>query len=280
MNIIDILRRIKSKFNPIKLREQIKYDIRCNYLINKMLSCHDQCVSDTHLCESEVIVSLTTHGKRLYDVSLTVESIMQGTMKPNRIILWLEEDLENFSLPIAIQKQQKRGLEVKYYKNIRSYKKLIPTLCNYPSSIIVTIDDDLLFEYDMLEKLVGEHLQYPSYIITNRMHRITLNGRGRPKNYKQWQLCIDSTDVSPLNFFTGGGGTLYPPQCLDPEVLNEDVFMDICKFADDVWFNAMALKASTKVKKCYTRNLSGIEYLTNENVQDIGLYHIIWEKNA
>lgn len=278
MSIKEFYIKCKNAFN-LKLHTEktisnLKFAIRYDYMIEQALHCFEKGISKEPLCEREIIVSLTTYGKRLYDVAVTIESIMQGSMKPNKIILWLEEDMQDEILPITLQNQMKRGLEVMYCKDIRSYKKLIPTLQKYSESIVITIDDDLLYHYDLVEKLVNTHKKFPKYIIANRIHRIVLDNTGRPTGYMKWKWCDNPTDNSPLNFFTSGGGTLFPPNAFPPEVMDEDVFLDICKYADDVWWNAMALKAGTRVIKCYTHNVRGEDYLPNEDVQDIGLYHV------
>jgi len=72
----------------------------------------------------------------------------------------------------------------------------------------------------------------------------------------------------------GSGGVLYPPHCLDEEVLNREVFMDICKYADDVWFFAMALKKGTQISKVFSAVPNGEDYQLNRRVQSSGLYHI------
>ena len=233
MSIKELYSRCK---NALSLRlhtdrtiRSLKFAMRYDAMIENALHCSEKGISDKPLCEREVIVSLTTYGKRLYDVDVTIESIMQGSMKPNRIILWLGEDMQNVILPITLQNQQKRGLEIMYCKDIRSYKKLIPTLQKYPESIVITIDDDLLYHYDLVEKLVNAHKKFPKHIIANRIHRIALDNTGRPIGYMKWKWCDNPQDDSPLNFFTSGGGTLFPPNSFLPEVMDEDVFLEICK---------------------------------------------------
>ena len=254
--------------------QQLKYCMRHDRLVEKTLNSKESGVTTDRLCEYEVIVSLTTYGKRLYDVALTIESIMQGSMKPNRIVLWLDNGLENILLPIALQKQQERGLEISFCKDVRSYTKLIPALCKYPDAAIITIDDDAIYHYDLVEKLVNKHKECPRHIIANRIHQVVLDENHRPVPYMKWKWNENPVNDSSLNFFTGVGGVLYPPHSLDDEVLNESVFMDICKFADDVWFYAMALKKGTRVCKCYTHNPKGEDYLLNNGVQDVGLLHV------
>ena len=55
-----------------------------------ILHLHESGIVDTKYCDHEIIVSLTTYGKRFYDVAITIESIMEQTMKANRIILWID----------------------------------------------------------------------------------------------------------------------------------------------------------------------------------------------
>lgn len=47
--------------------------------------------------------------------------------------------------------------------------------------------------------------------------------------------------------------------------------MDICKYADDVWFTAMAIKAGTPIQKTFTFNEKGEGYIENIFVQKIAL---------
>lgn len=219
---------------------------------------HEMGVSKDRLCNHEVIVSLTSFGQRIYDVHLAIESIMQGSVRPNRIILWLaEEEFRDRLIPASLKRQQERGLEIAFCKDIRSYKKLIYTLQQNPDAIIVTIDDDVLYEYDTLERMVHTHLTNPTNICACRLHQIVLDANNKPLSYLQWKMGITDIKASPLNFPTGIGGVLYPPHCLPNEVFNEEVFMKLCPTADDVWFYAMAKKNDTHAIKVPTPEANG-----------------------
>lgn len=257
-----------------QMEHRLKYNSRYDWLIEKALNSTTIGISSDLYCDKEIIVSLTTYGKRLHYVSATIESIMQGSMKPNRIVLWLGNEMKDMPLPITLQNQQVRGLEISFCNDIRSYTKLIPSLREYPNANIITIDDDVLYNYDLVENLVNEHRKTPNYIIANRIHRVQLDTNGRPMKYLDWKWNDSPSDVSPLNFLTGVGGVLYPPKSLDPEVLNESVFLDICKYADDIWFYAMALKADSRIIKGFTHSEIGEDYYVNGDVQDMGLCHI------
>lgn len=270
-----MISKIKNIFNLSEQLELNSKSIIYNNRLNLLnYSCHTSkevgIISEKY-CDVEIVVSLTTHGKRLHDVYLTIESLMQQSRKANRIVLWLSEELKEEQLPMTLQKQQQKGLEVCYCKDIRSYTKLIPSLKMFPNDVIVTVDDDLIYDHDMLDKLILSYLADKRYIYYNRGHKIKFRPDNQIEEYNNWEWNTTSLEASPLNFPTGVGGVLYPPKCFNEEVFNEEVFLNICKFADDVWFKSMALLNGTPSKKVYTRNIKGEEYIENPNVQDVGL---------
>lgn len=255
-------------------QRQLLFNQRKYMLEQQILLSNQGGVTDEKYCDYQIIVSLTTYGKRIYDVHLTIESIMEQTMRPNRILLWLDESFQQSPLPRALQLLQKRGLEIMYCKDIRSYKKLIPSLIRFPNDVIITIDDDVIYEFDLLERLIQAYQNDPSYIYCHRYHRISKDAKGNILPYNNWNLVCNDMDASHLNFATGVGGILYPPHSLDDEVINEDVFMKICPYADDIWFKAMAIKKGTLVKKVYSRNKHSEDFLLNIEAQLQGLQQL------
>ena len=250
---------------------QEKYDLRSEFLKYSIANSHEQGVCKDKICGCELVVSLTTYDKRIYSVALTIESIMQGSLKPNRIILWLQDDLKDSILPCSIKKQMERGLEVYYTKDIRSYKKLIPTLRMCPESVIVTVDDDVLYEFDTLDRLFMAYYKNPKYIYGCRVKKISINNNGAIEPYKKWTVMEDVGTPSNYNMCIGVGGVIYPAHCFNDEVFNEDAFMRLCPHGDDLWFWLMAKKTGFKAVKIYTHHKNGIDYISNVGVQDIGL---------
>lgn len=256
-----------------RLIAKTKYRIKAAMMSYCAKHCEASGVTRERIADAEVIVSLTTFGKRLQEVHLAIESIMQGKVKPNRIMLWISEDYKDTVLPQPLQRQQARGLEVMFCKDIRSYTKLVPALRQYADSVIVTIDDDNIYRPELLRNLLAAHAETPDEIIANRVHRVRKNADGTMKSYSEWAWESSIEDASYLNFLTGVGGVLYPKRCFCDEVLNENVFLDICKYADDVWFYAMAIKSGRLIRKIHTISKGGCEYLENPDVQDVGLFH-------
>lgn len=254
--------------------KQIHESTRIQYLQDKMLNSKELGITNAPLCEHEVVVSLTTYGIRIHDVYLAIESIMQGSVKPNRIVLWLsEEEFRGKTLPISLLKQVERGLQIEYCSDVRSFTKLVPSLKKFPDACIVTIDDDIMYDFDLLERLINTHKSNPNSVCANRIHRMKLDENNMPISYMAWDWCVNKYDNNKLNFLTGVGGVFYPPQVFPDEVFNEQVFMDICRYADDVWFNAMLLLSDVPIIKSYTRSHLGEDYVEVSEVQYVGLCH-------
>lgn len=103
------------------------------------------------------------------------------------------------------------GLTIKWWKeDIKSYKKLIPALIEYPDDIIVTADDDIYYEKNWLESLYHEYLKSNrETVIATRCHKIRINDN-EILPYKAWDKETINSQVSIFNFPTTGGGCLYP----------------------------------------------------------------------
>lgn len=277
--IYNIFSRVRGVINKINyIYSQLydnKFEERKLWMEDKIVNSHERGISDDKIFDYEVVVSLTTYGKRLFDVSFTIESLMQQTRKPNRIILWLGNELKTTKLPSSLELQKKRGLEIRFTEDIKSYKKLIPALVSFPEAVIITVDDDVIYDYDIIDRMISSYMKTPDRIHACRVHKMVFNKKGTLDPYNTWEMCsCDSRNPPVLNFLTGVGGVLYPPHCLDMDVLNKEVFLSICPTADDVWFTAMALRNGTFINKIETRNIKGEDYVENTNVQDVALSKI------
>ena len=274
--MLDLIKKVVGTQVVLEAIEQSKRDIlfenRKNQMIDYIMHDSEQGITDCKYTDHEIIVSLTSYEKRIHDVAFAIESIMQQSMKANRIILWLDNSFKNKRLPESLIKQQKRGLEILYCTDLGSYKKLIPTLERFPNDAIITIDDDAIYDYDLLERFILSYIEDPSFIYCARMRRMCFSDDGVLLPYNRWHRL--SNDISPsfLNFATGVGGVMYPPHSMDNEVLNEDVYMQFCRTADDVWFKAMSILNGTKVMKVSTRSPKGDDYFLNDVLQDEALY--------
>lgn len=198
----------------------------------------------------EFIVSLTSYGRRVNKVVYyTIVSILKQSFLPDRIILWLDKDNWNEkNIPLRLNKLCSKGLEIKFCEDLKSYKKLIPTLTECPENIIVTIDDDVIYTRNFLKQLWISYRKAPSRIhctkalLPQRKDKQTFS----LAPYTSWpEIPPEQTDARTLKFPVGVGGILYPPYVLDSEITNIKLFTKLCPQADDIWFWCMAIKNNT-----------------------------------
>lgn len=203
-----------------------------------------------------LIVSLTSFRARLYDAPYAIYSLMRQTLKPDKIILWLnEKDFPDGdeSLPITLREMENNGLTIRYCEDKRSYTKLVYALKEYPDDIIITADDDIFYPIDWLEKLYKAYLKSPDQIISHRIHKVKIED-GKIASYGTWKKNLEYTEASALNFLTGVGGVLYPPHTLYKDVLEDKIYEKYVPIADDIWFWAMAVLNDRKITNmpgCY-----------------------------
>ncbi len=197
--------------------------------------------------EVPIIVSLTTIPDRIDKVYITIRNILDQTVKPEKIILWLRRSQEG-KLPQSLKKLIGEVFEVRFFDFCCSHKKLVHSLEKYPSHIIVTCDDDFIYSKDWLELLYKAHKESPKAIVANRLRMIQYDNQGNLEPYKKWVYNhIDDTNKKRL-LIIGASGVLYPPNSLDSRVFNESLIKKLAPKADDIWFTAMALLNGTEIK--------------------------------
>lgn len=219
-----------------------------------------------------LIVSLTTYPKRFNVVYLTIESLMNQTMKPDKIILWLAKDeLSDGKVPQNISKLRSRGLDIRIVKeNLKSYKKLVYSIDEFPTSNIITCDDDFIYPRFFIEGLYNKFKEFPNNIIAYRCTFIQKLDKNKLKPYASW-ISPENKDFSPNLFHTTGGGVLYPPNALHSKVLDKELFLKLSPLGDDIWSNAMALLNNTRTVMV---NEKSTEFYPIPGSQEEALWHV------
>lgn len=202
--------------------------------------------------DKKIIVSITTYGQRIYTVKQAIESIMRQTVKADRIVLWLAKD--NYPngedmLPEGLLQLKKRGLEICWCDtDYKSYKKYMPAFEENPDDIIITIDDDLIYPVDMIEKLYDSYKKHPECISAMRVHHMESDENDQILPYEMWEKeCSDYVDEPRMDLFaTTGAGTLFPPHVLHQDAFNWELIQKLCPTADDVWIKEMSVLVGTE----------------------------------
>lgn len=203
--------------------------------------------------DGKIIVSLTSFPARIELVWITVTSLMNQTFQPGKIILWLAK--EQFDgekdLPDSLLNLKKRGLEIRFCEDLRPHKKYYYAMQEYPENVIVTVDDDIFYPEDHLEKLWKKHLEYPQAVCCWFAHRITYDGQGKIGSYQNWESGVSGNTTPSFQIMAVGcGGVLYPPHSLSDRVFDRDEIIKLCPVTDDLWLKAMEIANETKTVRC------------------------------
>ena len=224
-----------------------------------------------HIARAEppLIVSLASIPSRLDSVSICVHSLLRQSLKPDKLILWLPDNID--TIPSALSRLRKYGLDIRMTPEIGPHKKLIPCLRDYPEARIATADDDRIYPPQWLEGLIRAYQTEPEFLHCYMGKFIVKDADGLAP-YDQW-LTPRSDPEDPTLFIEpnlnmlamSGGGALFAPGLLNAEALNEEVFLEICPYADDIWYKAMSLMNNVKVKKLHYPNVSPLVIPNSQN---------------
>jgi len=231
----------------------------------------------------EVIVSLTSFPGRIDKIYKSLNSIFTQSFKPDRIILWLAQSQfpgKEEDIPDTLQEYVKLGLDIRWCKeDLRPHKKYFYVMQQYPNALIVTVDDDLVYDEQMIEALITSYLHFPNAVSATRTHLITKDVSGNIAPYAQWEkqfsgiLGIPSMQL----FSTSGAGTLYPPHSMGDLIFNIEDIKKLCLNADDLWLKIMQVKRGTPV--VLARNNEKLKYVPETQADSLKQTNINLNEN-
>lgn len=224
--------------------------------------------------DPRLIVSLTSYPARINTVYKTINTLLNQTIKADEVILWLsDEQFPNLEedLPQNLLRLKSLGLTIKWCKDFKSYKKLLPALVEYPEDIIVTADDDVYYQSDTLERLYEAYKKDSKNVYVRRSVRLELqnNKLSRVSARKYGYNCLKN--ASYFNQLMGGSGCLYPPHSLFKDCVNYDIVSQTVPTHDDVYFWTMAVLNNTKIQV-----IGGFDVDLHfvEDTQNVGLINV------
>ena len=200
---------------------------------------------DSNIEKRQVVVSMTSFPAAITYAAQAIESLLKGSVLPDKLILYLTfSQFADCGIPQRLKELSKENpvFEIRDYgRDIRSYRKLIPALADFPEAVIVTVDDDVAYHRHMLRDLLSLHARIPDAVLAHRAKSIC---PGKP--YRQWRkyrwydFLLRRIHRSFLNLQTGVGGVLYPPHSLKEDMLDVELFTELAPSTDDIWFWAAA----------------------------------------
>lgn len=182
-------------------------------------------------------VSMTSWRPRLPDLPLVLLSLLQQSVRPPLINVWLATS--DFDLLDSSVKERfaPYGVRFAISDDLGPHKKWLPMIEQGTREPFVICDDDILYPRDWLKNLTHEDRD-DSYVGV-RCHRIQYDVAGIPLPYSEWSKDIrwEPTPSSDL-FITGCGGAIIRPARLAEEFLNRARILECCPKADDIWLKA------------------------------------------
>lgn len=234
----------------------------------------------------QIIVSLTSIPPRLKRIHIAIESILHQTTPPDRIILWLSHEYQNpifsqqrldlESLPKKLLNLRDRGLEIRFARDVGSHGKLLHALTEFPNDTIITIDDDALYDKNLVARLYQSYLQNGGDFVYCNHSQALLKDSSHAYALPPPDEYFPSNSSGLNVFIFGFAGVLYPPNVLHKDVFSTEVYADLAPYEDDTWFTTMRIrnsKAAFQVERTVPKTLSHRRSpftITGVNVQKVG----------
>jgi len=231
-----------------------------------------------------IVVSLTSFPARFDTLHFAIKSILSQTLKPDLIFLCLtkEEVNDESELPLSVLQLKKYGVEVFIAdENLKPHNKYLYAAKKYPDSLLITVDDDNMYDKYLVQDLYSSYLQYPGCISARRVHQILLDKNNNLLPYNGWRYEYKKQKTPSFDLIaTGVGGALYPPGILPRETFNTEKIKELCLNADDIWLKFMQLLNNIPVvwvkgKRIHPYNIKRAQKITlqknnyQENQNDI-----------
>ena len=273
----------KNKFSDKHRADIIK-------LIEELIKKHSFSISCRQVCQPnkiDAVLSFTTYTKRILNDSIYMflDSIVNQKC-PNvnyRIVCTLfKDDYQN--IPERMLRYfLENDIEVLLCDNdFKSHKKYLYAMQKYPNCPVITVDDDAIYEQDMVKSLYEDYLVNKGMIIGRRIRKIEFDKYGHALSYNQWKFVQKESPSIDL-FATTGGGTLFPPDFC--KIIDETTIDEIEKtktlYCDDFFLHYLSQKYGI-MTKCVNYTNMRTKFFRGYMKKSLDMAYdseALWEKN-
>ena len=229
------LKKFKKKIKSIVLNKWLPIWYRLSQM-NSFLN--------TEKRTEYVVASITSFPARIQTLHLVIESLLRQSFKLDKIcVYFVEGEFESQKLPKPLEKLRKKGVDFCFKtESIRSHGKYFHAMRAFPQALVITFDDDIIYNSRIVETLVKTHISHPNCVVGTRCTRMICDKNRKLKGYLNW--CFDWSLADKPDFLcfpTGIGGILYPPKSLAKEAFDVAAIKELCPMADDIWLKMMEL---------------------------------------
>ena len=168
----------------------------------------------------KVIVSLTSYPFRFKQpemIKCLKSLVEQDTNIPYKIVFNVFEGEIKEMPSELVSFVEKNNIELYHCPlDLRSHKKYYYVMQRYKTLPIITVDDDIVYSKHLVNDLYSSYLKYSKCVSACYLYRMAFDANDRIiPSFKKWNTKYDKYEPSFRNAFGSGGGTLFPPGCLD-----------------------------------------------------------------
>lgn len=189
----------------------------------------------------KIRISFTSYPGRIYSVVKVVESLWLQTMKADDIVLWLsEEEFPNKDKDLPEQLRNmlgQNGFRVEWVSdNLKSHKKYYYALQNNAEWVVITVDDDMYYDKEMVQTLLYSYNKHRNAVSARRARVIVKEEDGLAE-YMSWDAEPNEyVDEERMDLCAiGVGGVLYPPGYGNKALFKYDDIKQLAENQDDLW---------------------------------------------
>lgn len=206
--------------------------------------------------KKQIILTMATYPPRFPGLHICLKSLLRQTVKPDKILVWLDADVRREQFTKEMLEAEKYGVEYRWvaHSDLAPHKKYFQVMQDFPEAIIITADDDVVYPPFLIATLLKAYKKNPGAVCARRVRRMTYDGSGNLRPYSEWEVEYSESTKPRFDLFAVGvGGILYPPHILPAETFHIDKFRTMCPRQDDIWLKTMEMKNSVPVAwaKCW-----------------------------
>ncbi|HED1778825.1 TPA: glycosyltransferase family 2 protein [Raoultella ornithinolytica] len=217
-----------------------------------------------------LIVNLTTTHSRLDLCSITLYSLLNQSMLPDKIRVWISEEsylsdhgIKEIPDYLLSLNRIKDIIEFVYTKNTGPYRKIFPALKKADENdVLVYADDDVVYHREWLNSLFTTFKKYDTTnIVAARVRLKRKNIFNKYKSYVAYPICFNEQTLLNDYIITGLGGAILMKKHINSKYIYMEDYVDIAPKTDDLWISEIISLSKTNVTTCP----KAIECLTEIN---------------
>lgn len=210
----------------------------------------------------DIVISLCAQPAHIYDLHLTLHSLLTQKTKPTHIILWLPK--ENFpsgksDLPKKVLNLQQFGLEIRECEDYGYLTNIIQALKHYPNARIATAEDYLYYPEYWLSDLIKISGIFAGCAVAHTAWTIE-NTKENLQSSPQWKKNAITAIPSYRHYPLAEHGIFYPDGLQESSFPSQEECMVLSQAECNAYIWASLMQQNIKTS-CTHTTASDVSYI-------------------